>query len=197
MEKSRVVVDEPTSAAAAIVTTKTPLPSEATTTISTEAAAAHQTETAATETTTMVTCVVCFDRFPPEHGVSCREGHFLCGAGAGGGGGASSTTTAETAAPASSCLAGHVHARGSSLRRVNRLASLAAEATAAGDTRRAQELGGAVFCPWPGCTAPHHTDADVVRHVVRGGGVTTVLLFYKYYEVELNHSLTRFTHRTQ
>jgi|AntAceMinimDraft_5_1070358.scaffolds.fasta_scaffold02397_9 hypothetical protein len=25
------------------------------------------------------TCVVCYDRFRPELGVSCREGHFLCG----------------------------------------------------------------------------------------------------------------------
>lgn len=35
-----------------------------------------------TETVAMATCVVCFDHLPPEHGVSCREGHFLCGASA-------------------------------------------------------------------------------------------------------------------
>ena len=98
-----------------------------------------------------VACVVCYDRFPRDRGVFCREGHFLCDIADHGSFG--------------SCLSGHVNARGVSLRRVNRLAALAAEAVAAGDTRRAQELGGAIFCPVPGCSAPPLSDVGIVRQV--------------------------------
>ena len=111
------------------------------------------------------TCVVCFEHFPPERGVSCREGHFLCGAAAPG----------VPQSVSSSCLSGHVNARGAWLRRVNRLAALAAEAAAAGDTRRAQELGGAIFCPVPSCSAPPHTDAVIVRQELQEAEVTRYL----------------------
>jgi hypothetical protein len=148
-------------------TQEEPRPTPVTVAEAAEVAEVETSEAEAEAEAQTATCVVCFDRFPPERGVSCREGHFLCGAAAPPG--------APRSVSSSTCLSGHVHARGVSLRRVNRLAALAAEAAGAGDTRRAQELAGAVFCPVPGCSAPPHTDADVVRHVAEEAGVTRYL----------------------
>ena len=33
----------------------------------------------AAEAATQLTCVVCHDRYKPEDGAQCLEGHFLCG----------------------------------------------------------------------------------------------------------------------
>lgn len=79
------------------------------------------------------TCVVCLEDFLPQHGVLCGGGRFPCGA-----------------SPGEGCLSGHVRARGDALRELNQLAAREAEALAAGDDRRARELGGAVHCPVPG-----------------------------------------------
>jgi hypothetical protein len=64
------------------------------------------------------------------------EPHFVCGL-----------------SPGDGCLSKHVHTRGLALRELDDrgLAALEAEALAAGDERRARELGGAVHCPAPGC----------------------------------------------
>jgi hypothetical protein len=148
-------------------TQEEPRPTPVTVAEAAEVAEVETSEAEAEAEAQTATCVVCFDRFPPERGVSCREGHFLCGAAAPPG--------APRSVFSSTCLSGHVHARGVSLRRVNRLAALAAEAAAAGDTRRAQELGGAIFCPVPSCSAPPHTDAVIVRQELQEAEVTRYL----------------------
>jgi hypothetical protein len=79
-----------------------------------------------------VTRVVCREDFLPAHGVSCageEGGHFVCGL-----------------SPGDGCLSKHVHARGLALRGLTQLAAREKKALAAGDTRRARHLGGAVHC---------------------------------------------------
>jgi hypothetical protein len=94
-----------------------------------------------------VTCMVCFDEFSPGHGLSCDEGHFLCGHVHGG-----------------DCLGGHIHGRVETLGQTDRLAAQIETAEAAGNTRRQHELGGAIHCPVPGCSALAFTDAHIFRH---------------------------------
>ena len=93
------------------------------------------------------TCVVCYDAFDPANGVCCAEGHFMCGATYG-----------------DDCLGGHVCALAERLHGVNHLAVQEKEALATGNERRAQQLGGSVFCPVPGCKAAAFSDAIVARH---------------------------------
>jgi interleukin-1 receptor-associated kinase 4 len=94
-----------------------------------------------------VTCMVCFDEFSPGHGLSCDEGHFLCGHVHGG-----------------DCLGGHIHARVETLGQTDRLAAQMETAEVAGNTRRQHELGGAIHCPVHGCSALAFTDAHIFRH---------------------------------
>jgi hypothetical protein len=98
--------------------------------------------------TTKLRCVVCFDAFEPEYGVSCDDGHFLCGGVHG-----------------DDCLGKHARVVVMALRRTKLLAAQAEAAEAAIDTRRLRELAGAVHCPVPGCGALAFTDAQIFGHV--------------------------------